>query len=740
MNTSLEIINRQKLGICIDNFETLARPEWDEQETKVLLTRLKTIYRKTKKSSKLKTTYKFAKNKTRGRKYVANGLGLQALPREFRNSVGDEYFDYDIKNCFPTLLANYCLTKEWNCDELLKYNANREKYIQENDFNVKVVVNSMMNNGWSEYDALQEKPEWLVKLKKEFLSIHALIKTDEETAERFKKIKKTNPIGTLTFEILENIESTILDDMLDYITTNLKVKIESVVLMYDGFMLPKDAMTEEELKQLDCYVNAKYKVNIIKKPMETLNLDGLTEKDELPENDYDSAVAFLDWLEGQGHRLIRYKKKTFWFNKDVGIYNNDLFEIRKFIAQCDEINIDYRKTTAKQNSLLTQLEVLIPNDLDLLSKFQTSTYRKLPFKNGVYDFETKQLLDFSHEYMFLWKLKWDFDPDFDLSLYEETVRQKLLVDIFGASVGDYFLKRIARAIAGEIFDKVLTMVLGDTNSGKGVISEICNSAFGSFAESFNASFLSSKKFAPTDESKALSWVVPLVDKRLIFSNEINMEQSINGNLLKTITSGGDGITARQNHQDEEVFVPQFSVFMFAQDSPAIAPHDQAVMDRLNYLPTKYSYLAGNKYENKKHLDHIRKADPDIKSKFIKDPVIIQTFMYMVINAYSTEKPLEPEEVIAENQEWEEEEDIEGQIIGLFVDVKPEDRSKYPNGGHLPVSTFNGKVDALNLKVSKRKIKDIMRKNGYIATTITHNSKTFKGYRDIAIPRDQHEDY
>jgi phage/plasmid-associated DNA primase len=730
MNRSVEILNVQKLKIITNNFETLKDSNWDEQDAKGQLEKLKKLVKSCKKQNTIKTEYMFGKNKQKGRKYV-KGVGLQSLPRLFRNTLADEYYDYDIVNCFPTLLQNYCLEQKYPSNELILYNKNRSRYIQESSFDVKKIMNCIMNNGFHEYNNLKDKPEWLIKLKNEISAIHSLIRENPETAERYKKIKKPNAMGTLMFEILENIESKILDDMIDYVKEQLGVDTTNIILMYDGFMLPKSCMTDEQLEQLNNYVDAKYKVQIIKKPMETLDLDGLEIEKELPQNDYDSAVAFMDWLDENGYRLIRHDKDTYFYDKDKGIYTKNIYELRRLIALCDMLNDGYRKFTSKQNALLTQVETLIPNDDEFLINKQQSTYRKLPFKNGVYDFETKELLDFSADYIFDWKLKWDYNPNFDMSNQDE-VYTKLIENIFGKEIGDYFLKIVGRAIAGEIYDKKLFMVIGDSNSGKGVITDLIKSAFGNFADCFNANALCSKKFSSTDYSKELSWIVQLISKRIIFSNEMNMEHTLNGNLIKTISAGGDGITARQNYKDEQIFQPQFTPFMFAQDCPKIEPYDDAVRNRIRYLRTQYSYLSGSKYEKLKEMSHVRQADPKIKNIFIKKPEIIQTFMYMVINAYDLCEPIEPETVIAETDEWEDSEDCTQQILELVTTGNDND--------YITVKQFNSKVNGMNLKISNRKVKDIMIKNGHRYGQKWIEGKNTKVYLGIKWANDSSYDF
>ena len=722
MNSSTEIINMSKLKIIIDNFDHLKKQSWSEKDASIQLLSLKKIYRSAKKNKGLyKTEYKFAQGRYEGRKFVKS-IGLQNLTKEFRNTIGDEYYDYDIVNCFPVLLLNYCLEKSYPCNELAKYKELRNKYIEEHSFNVKDVVNQLIHCGLESYNNIDDKPEFIIKLKNEITAIHSLIKTDRK--EEFQLIKKKNAMGTFISNILTEIESKILDGMISFLNQN-SISVKNIVLVFDGFMIPKTAMDELQFENLQNFVANKYNVNVIRKPMTTLNLSGYKETIEKPENDFDTTKVFLEWLEINDYKIIKTaisstSNDIFFYNKANGLYSNNINGIRGILQYCDVINDKYRFDTSYRNRILFELKnddnLLPPTDDDFYLTQRQSTLGKIAFNNGIYDFYEKKLLQFSPDYIFLSKLSMDYDNDYDMN-YEQEIHQKIFLDIFGTESESLYVKEIlARALAGETNDKKMYFITGDGNSGKGVLSDLIKKAFGAFSGSFNANVFAVKK-TDGDQAKNLSWIVPLINKRIVFSNEIKMKQTLDGEFMKTI-SGGDELTARQNHKDESSYAPQFTTFLFANDLPKIETADEiSRRERFHYISTKYSYFSGAKYESNKHRDNIKLADTTIKTHYIHRSEIYKTFVYMILNAFKPHRPDPPQAVIDESDEWEAENN-ETQIIDLFAqgDI---------NVDYITVKDAYKIIENEGITTSHKNIKKILLREGYKYSQKRVNNQTAK---------------
>lgn len=711
-------VNIRNAQIVADNFDDFAKDSWTDDDKEQQLKLLTALINNTDRQTGLcKTGYKFGKNRNSGRLFVKNGIGIQIQSRMIRNTIADDdYIDIDIVNCFPTLLLNYCKEKDYPCKALGLYVKHRNKYIREigDSFDLKRVMFELLNNGRKTYDSIDTKPNWIIEIKNNIeIIIECLIR---DNAERYKAIHKKNARGTLMFETLECIECDILESMITFCKEQMGVNIKNIVKMYDGFMIPRSAFTNEHLDKLNTYVNETFNVSIIQKPLQKHNLTGYEYVEPPAENDYACAINFMNFMKELGHDFIRNGKEIYWFNIDMGIWIVDLMEIRPYINRCDTIADPWRTGSKKQDNLITQFKSQIENDKEINNRIFECTYGFIPFNNGVYSFKDKKLYDFDKKYFFTSKLKCDYDPMFDMSM-EQEIKQKLIYDIFGDSdiqkeTGEYFLKIVARAIAGEINDKSFFIVVGDTNSGKGCLSDIIAKCFSGFTGTFNANQLSVNKNGGGDQAKNLSWVYDIREKKIVIANEWSMEKLTDANLLKTICSGDD-MCARANYINEQTFKPCSTFFVFANDIPKINSAEESVLNRVKYMKTEYSYLTGTKYEKRKNESNVKKGDNTIKDVFIKDPKIIQTFMYMILNAYQNEKPIEPQGVIDETNEWEEDGDMSAEILDLFVDD--------PND-FIPLADFKKYViDTKHIKISPRKISSIMTKNGYKPAN-KHNNK------------------
>jgi hypothetical protein len=136
----------------------------------------------------------------------------------------------------------------------------------------------------------------------------------------------------------------------------------------------------------------------------------------------------------------------------------------------------------------------------------------------------------------------------------------------------------------------------------------------------------------TEATKALSWVKPICDKRIAYSNEITVDPAkrrpINGNLLKTLSGGGDEITLRTNHRDEEHVVNKSLLFIFVNDLPDISPVDGSVRDRLVTIPYSFSFVDTPVLPFEKKRDHTI-------SKTLKTDVYRDATIHLLLDTMKT---------------------------------------------------------------------------------------------------------
>lgn len=365
------------------------------------------------------------------------------------------------------------------------------------------------------------------------------------------------------------------------------------------------------------------------------------------DGDRGNALRFHEYMVMNGHMFYMCNGKLLWYKPDIGYYLEEdracLFELRGLIGECGCIEADYQQSTSKQGAMITQFKSIVPKEDDFYDLAGKNTFRKLAFYNGVFDFEKQKLLDFSPEYFFTFKAPIDFKIPSEK--FEYDVKEKLFHDIFGCEKGEFFMKVVARALAGEVADKRFVVALGKTNSGKGTLTEMLNNCFGlnKFIGNYDGRNLASTG------TRTLSWLYTNRNSRIILANEVDKNRAIDANVLKMCANGGEPITATAKYMNEASFVPQGTMFLFANKMPHIKGADDgsgAVENRMVYVETEYSYLNEDdpEYEENKDTDGVRKADPTLKTVYLKREEVKEAFAYLVCKAYKKERPKAPEAV------------------------------------------------------------------------------------------------
>ena len=342
-----------------------------------------------------------------------------------------------------------------------------------------------------------------------------------------------------------------------------------------------------------------------------------------------------------------------------------------------------------------------------------STHRRIAFRNGVYDFEKGELVDFSPDYLFDRKANVDYNPN--LVELEKEVYQKLFVDIVGEEVGEYFIKLLARGLAGEYEDKAFVVLVGLGNSGLGTLTSALSRTFGPYVKNFNACAL--KAIEASDAAKAQSWMCDLRSPvRFAIANETPDGTTLSGDRIKTFSGGGDTITARQNHQDEYEFWLQCLPMIFANDIKYKG--DAQTVARMKFIDALYRYLDGENYENEKGQPEVRKADPKLKGWLSREDV--QTaFASLLLKAYEATKPVAPDAVRKSIAEWAENDDLCDRLNALFEKTNdPED--------FLSFAKIQFKVQQDGCTVSKTLIGRALTKLGFEARPKKISGRTVVG--------------
>lgn len=190
-----------------------------------------------------------------GRMYV-QGFGVQRLTRELRGFfIGDQCYDFDMKNCHPTILLSIIKNNYPELDikkhfkYLRDYVKNRNKWLTEYKCS-KVDILKAMNSAWQ----YKTSNQYLAKLDSDFKSAQCLLwNTFAERIELPTTILarkadfKKNKEGRFLNVILTYYENKILQEVMN--TDEMKDTIQTP--MFDGFTSTKNP--DEALEFLNSY-------------------------------------------------------------------------------------------------------------------------------------------------------------------------------------------------------------------------------------------------------------------------------------------------------------------------------------------------------------------------------------------------------------------------------------------------------------------------------------------------------
>ena len=352
--------------------------------------------------------------------------------------------------------------------------------------------------------------------------------------------------------------------------------------------------------------------------------------------DRDAGLLFLELYPN----IVFCKNSLYIFNYRTGLYDTSDALLKQLIGEHSEYlfkiktdrdgidyitNESYGNTSFLMNNLIKLLPSFVIDDSWLREK-SNSSLGYILFLDGYYDFISGTFVrEFNPNIVFFNRVNSVFpvltDED---KIYSEDIKNRLFYNALNVDEGNDLILNISRGLSGEIL-KRLVFVVGNSNSGKGVITSALGYAFGELVGNFNAEVLSVSKNS-ADEASKQRWALLSRFCRIIIANELNVLVPLNGNIIKKFSSGGDELTARTHNKEEEHFVPHFLPIILCNDVPEISPHDDGVMTRVKTLRFQREYVDNptNKYE--------LLADPNIKQE-IKTERFRKCLVYIFLEAH-----------------------------------------------------------------------------------------------------------
>ena len=565
----------------------------------------------------VKVSYKLGK-KVRdvanvGRLCAENGMSLQSFPRDQRAALAQRYYwDVDIVNAVPTLILQYCERQGFECGALKRYVECREEILDEvmrqvgiERWEAKQRIVALYNGGSSEgltpYIVRDLAPEAR-------RIVENVWKTNTEMLKWIKK--EPNYMGRGMSFFFQTEERKVLLAM-DRALAKRGRSLD--VLIHDGGLVrKKEGETEfpsRILKEVetDLKTETGYSIRLAVKPMETTieregGEDGLIPADVLVDDSY-AAKTFVSLMEGK----IVLDGCVWVFDDNTGIWTSEDNSLHRKMVEFGEKLVfrqmgpmgpkvfNYSGDVAHQDRLRRSLPAVLPDRRGYFFDRIETSVNHLLFADGIYNFETHTFTKgFDPAIIFFGAVPRPFPAERNEEAIE-FVRTKFFRDPFkNPAVGDALIHFLARGVAGHYEAKKVVVAYGPENSTKGSLTKHLETTFGKgLIGTFHGDSLLMRT-GDVEATKSLSWVKKFCDKRIAYSSEISISKEkpkpINGNLLKSLSGGGDTITLRTNHKDEEEVVNKALTFVFVNDLPDISPVDGSIRDRLVTIPYSYSFV------------------------------------------------------------------------------------------------------------------------------------------------------
>jgi len=686
--------------------------ENNEEQDKHIQYKLLISYCKTmlKNNCKMPINYKYAKNKESGRIFVDGALGIQRIWNKFRGILCEGInIDFDMVNAHPTLLLYICKQNQITCYCLETYVKNRNMILDHifdddniNKTNSKILIIKAINDNQyiTKYGKIKIKNPFFKSLDKELKNIQKelTIKYPDDYNIIAKK-EKTNPEGKFLNSLLCILENEILQEI---IKTTKDLNMIVNVPMFDGLMINKNSIGETPIRTLlDTFNNITEEYGIkwdtkehnleLEEQLECINID-----DNLfsfvGNNEIDIVNFILEYI---------LKNRIYNCNGEVWFYNNLVWNNNYIQAEIHSIiskhylyilfsgkYIACNKSFNSLDNLAKEIIRHAPKKDDFMEECYNSTLYKLCYKDGFYDFKKGEFIKYTIENLpfTTFIINKEFNINEDL---EEEIYKRVLYPIFGVekdelgnfkNLGrkqymDYSLYSFARKLAGHIEDKKWMLMLGERNSGKGVIEKCFINSFGDkYIGTVNAGNFIMKSFISGEITKQDAWMASFEFSRIMFSNEIPIKKNLktgedefklNGILIKSLISGGDRITCRLNNKNERSFCIQSSLVLSANDMPPMEPYDAYNNVETFNMPNVFFDENDRKIHGEKKCAtlSIIPKDDSIKA-WSKTDEFIASFTNIILKAYKTKIQI-PDFIIKEAVEDKSDNDDYNKLINLF---------------------------------------------------------------------------
>lgn len=258
-------------------------------------------------------------------------------------------------------------------------------------------------------------------------------------------------------------------------------------------------------------------------------------------------------------------------NDQMHIYNDGIYANGQKYIESEMIKHISNLNRAKRSEVLTYLDLLIGDSI------QPSGAEFIAFRNGIYNIETDDFLQFSPEYVIMNKVNFDYVPDAYCEVTDRTLNK--------LACGDKDIRMLLEEVIGYTFYRrnelrKAFILIGDKANGKSTYLDMIKTLLGDR----NTAALDLKELG--DRFKTAE----LFGKLANIGDDIGDEFIPNPAIFKKLTSG-DRLNAERKGQDPFDFNSYSKLLFSANNIPRIKDKSGAVINRLVIIPFNARFSA-----------------------------------------------------------------------------------------------------------------------------------------------------
>lgn len=198
-------------------------------------------------------------------------------------------------------------------------------------------------------------------------------------------------------------------------------------------------------------------------------------------------------------------------------------------------------------------------------------------RNGLLNLKTGELSDFNKDLYITKSIDLDYNPEAECPIWEEGLR--LSLDDEDEDLLQWIQRALGYSITGETSEQCMFICYGpEGNNGKSTLLEAVQRLMGEMAMMSEFDVIATSK----SDNFARAEIAKLVGTRFVSMNEAK-STALDESLVKQLT-GGDTITGRHLFKKSIKFLPQFKIWLRANEKPEIRGTDHAIWRRMRVIP------------------------------------------------------------------------------------------------------------------------------------------------------------